>query len=86
MGIDGAGVGVAGLRIGVLEFSKGLVSHGEGERTISGEEVGARVCASGVAAEECVEDVKVDVGMAIAGGIHMSIVVDWLCDSCLYKE
>jgi hypothetical protein len=72
VGIDGAGVGEAGLGIGVVEESR--------------EEVGVRVCASGAAAEECVEDAEVDDGMVIAGGIHMSTAVDWLCDSCLCKE
>ena len=40
------------------------------------EEIGVRVRASGAATEECVEDVEVDDGMAIAGGIHMSTAVD----------
>ena len=71
-GIDGAGVRVAGLGIGVVEKGR--------------EEVGVRVRASGATAEECVKDAKVDDGMAIAGGIHMSTTVDWLCDSCLCKE
>jgi hypothetical protein len=71
-GIDGAGVRVAELGIGVVEKGR--------------EEVGVRVRASGTAAKECVEDAEVDDGMAIAGGIHMSTTVDWLCDSCLCKE